>query len=324
MTGWDRRSYWDDLGLVFVMPSPNIPVAESTVTFPGFVYFEGTDVSEGRGTTRPLEQCAAPYIRPDELIAHLDAESPGWHDGAYVRATGFLPTFQKHAGKVCLGVFVHPVRPGGLQPRAHRALAAARHRHPPPGRLPLEAAALRIRDGEAAHRRHRRRAVGARLGGGPARLGGPRWRRSAPTRTPLPATGRSSSSIDGNFLPRRASNAWEVVHAFKDLDPDGRAGGRGARRRRRRGARRRRRCLVPRGAGLERRPRAALRGARGVVARGGAGQGGRASQRRHPGQGLGPRRGPPARPRDRHRRAPRRRRGPSPRRCGWRPTAACA
>jgi uncharacterized protein YbbC (DUF1343 family) len=108
MKGWDRRAHWDDLGLVFVMPSPNIPFAATTLTFPGFVYFEGTDVSEARGTTRPLEQCAAPYIRPEELIAFLDAEDPGWREGAYVRATGFLPTFQKHAGKVCLGVFVHP------------------------------------------------------------------------------------------------------------------------------------------------------------------------------------------------------------------------
>jgi uncharacterized protein YbbC (DUF1343 family) len=108
MMGWDRRSYWDDLGLVFVMPSPNIPSPESTVTFPGFVYFEAVDVSEGRGTTRPLEQCGAPYIRPEALIAHLDAESPGWQRGAYVRATGFLPTFQKYAGQVCLGIFVHP------------------------------------------------------------------------------------------------------------------------------------------------------------------------------------------------------------------------
>jgi uncharacterized protein YbbC (DUF1343 family) len=116
MTGWDRSAFWDDLGLVFVMPSPNIPFAASTVTFPGFVYFEATDVSEGRGTTRPLEQCAAPYIRPDELIAHLDQESPGWHDGAHVRSTGFLPTFQKHAGKVCLGVFVHPFDRDAFRP----------------------------------------------------------------------------------------------------------------------------------------------------------------------------------------------------------------
>jgi uncharacterized protein YbbC (DUF1343 family) len=116
MTGWDRRSYWDDLGLVFVMPSPNIPSVASTVTFPGFVYYEATNVSEGRGTTRPLEQCAAPYIRPDELLAFLDRETPGWHDGAYVRTTGFLPTFQKHAGQVCLGVFVHPFDRAAFRP----------------------------------------------------------------------------------------------------------------------------------------------------------------------------------------------------------------
>jgi len=109
MAGWQRRAYWDDLGLVFVMPSPNMPTADTAVTFPGFVYFEGTNVSEGRGTTRPLEQCAAPYIDPEKLIAYLDREYPSWHEGAWVRATGFQPTFQKHAGRVCLGVFVHPV-----------------------------------------------------------------------------------------------------------------------------------------------------------------------------------------------------------------------
>jgi len=109
MTGWDRKAYFRDLGLVFVMPSPNIPSPESTVTFPGFVHFEGTTVSEGRGTTRPLEQCAAPYVRPEALIGHLDRECPSWRDGAHVRPTGFTPTFQKHAGRLCLGVFVHPV-----------------------------------------------------------------------------------------------------------------------------------------------------------------------------------------------------------------------
>ena len=109
MTGWDRRAYWDALGLVFVMPSPNMPTADTALTFPGFVYFEGTNVSEGRGTTRPLEQCAAPFIEPEALIAHLDREYPSWRAGAHVRPTGFQPGFQKHAGRLCLGVFVHPV-----------------------------------------------------------------------------------------------------------------------------------------------------------------------------------------------------------------------
>jgi uncharacterized protein YbbC (DUF1343 family) len=116
MQGWTRDAYWDATGLLFVMPSPNIPSADSCLTFPGFVYFEGTNASEGRGTTRPLEQCAAPYIKPDGLIEHLDREWPGWHAGAIVRPTAFQPTFQKHAGRVCHGVFVHPVDRAAFNP----------------------------------------------------------------------------------------------------------------------------------------------------------------------------------------------------------------
>lgn len=109
MQGWERPAHWADLGLVFVMPSPNIPSADTCHTFPGFVYFEGTNVSEGRGTTRPLEQCGAPFVDAEALIAFLDREYPRWKDGARVRATGFQPTFQKHAGRTCHGVLVHPV-----------------------------------------------------------------------------------------------------------------------------------------------------------------------------------------------------------------------
>jgi uncharacterized protein YbbC (DUF1343 family) len=116
MEGWDRRQYFDQLGLTFVSPSPNIPVLESCVTFPGFVYFEGTNVSEGRGTTRPLEQCAAPYVDAEGLIVHLDREYPAWRDGCRVRTTAFQPTFQKHAGRVCFGVFVHPVDRAAFNP----------------------------------------------------------------------------------------------------------------------------------------------------------------------------------------------------------------
>jgi uncharacterized protein YbbC (DUF1343 family) len=131
MEGWERGAYWDGTGLVFVSPSPNIPTPESCLTFPGFVYFEGTNVSEGRGTTRPLEQCAAPFVRPEALIAHLDREYPPWREGALVRATGFQPTFQKHAGRVCHGVFVHPLDRAAFNPvRTGLALLrgiAARH-----------------------------------------------------------------------------------------------------------------------------------------------------------------------------------------------------
>jgi len=116
MQGWKRASYWGDLGLVFVMPSPNIPSAHTCHTFPGFVYFEGTSVSEGRGTTRPLEQCGAPFVEPEALLTFLDREYPSWREGARVRATGFQPTFQKHAGRVCHGVFVHPVDRDAFNP----------------------------------------------------------------------------------------------------------------------------------------------------------------------------------------------------------------
>jgi uncharacterized protein YbbC (DUF1343 family) len=108
MAGWRRGDYWDALGLTFVPPSPNIPAFESTLTFPGFVYFEGTNLSEGRGTTRPLEQCAAPFVDPERLLAHLHREFPCWCAGAIARPTGFTPTFKKHAGMLCRGVFVHP------------------------------------------------------------------------------------------------------------------------------------------------------------------------------------------------------------------------
>jgi uncharacterized protein YbbC (DUF1343 family) len=125
MSGWDRRVYWDALGLVFVMPSPNMPTLDTAIAFPGFVYFEGTNVSEGRGTTRPLEQCGAPFVDPEALIAHLDREYPAWRQGALVRATGFTPGFQKHAGRLCLGVFVHPVDRAAFNP-VRTALALLR------------------------------------------------------------------------------------------------------------------------------------------------------------------------------------------------------
>ena len=116
MSGWDREAYWDATSLVFVSPSPNIPTPDSCLTFPGFVYFEGTNVSEGRGTTRPLEQCAAPFVKPEPLLAHLDREYPSWREGAIVRQTAFQPTFQKHGGRVCFGAFVHPIDRGAFNP----------------------------------------------------------------------------------------------------------------------------------------------------------------------------------------------------------------
>ncbi|MDP1571113.1 MAG: DUF1343 domain-containing protein [Vicinamibacterales bacterium] len=104
MTGWQRGMYWDETGLPWVMPSPNIPTLESAVVYPGTVLFEGTLASEGRGTTRPFELIGAPWIEPERFAAGLNQRAlPGVH----FRPVVFEPTFQKHARTTCGGCQVH-------------------------------------------------------------------------------------------------------------------------------------------------------------------------------------------------------------------------
>jgi uncharacterized protein YbbC (DUF1343 family) len=102
--GWDRTQFYDDTDGPWVMPSPNMPTVDTAVVFPGTVFFEGTEVSEGRGTTRPFEMIGAPYIQSRsyaEALIGLDLP------GAAFRAIDFIPTFQKHAGVLCGGAFLH-------------------------------------------------------------------------------------------------------------------------------------------------------------------------------------------------------------------------
>jgi uncharacterized protein YbbC (DUF1343 family) len=104
MDGW-RREYWhDETDAPWVMPSPNMPTLSSATVFPGTVHFEGTQLSEGRGTTRPFELIGAPYIDPDAYAANLNAIG---FPGVFFRSCGFQPTFQKHAGVSCGGVQIH-------------------------------------------------------------------------------------------------------------------------------------------------------------------------------------------------------------------------
>jgi uncharacterized protein YbbC (DUF1343 family) len=106
MNNWAREDYFDETDAPWVMPSPNIPVPDTTVVFPATVYFEGTQISEGRGTTRPFEIVGAPFVDSDELVDTLtELELPG----VKFRAINFMPTFQKHANTVCGGVFVHVI-----------------------------------------------------------------------------------------------------------------------------------------------------------------------------------------------------------------------
>lgn len=106
MDNWHRELFYDETDAPWVMPSPNMPTVDTSVVFPATVYFEGTEISEGRGTTRPFEIVGSPYIDAEEYEKALTAlELPG----VIFRAINFLPTFQKHANQSCGGVFIHVV-----------------------------------------------------------------------------------------------------------------------------------------------------------------------------------------------------------------------
>ena len=104
MDGWRRSMFFDDTKLPWVIPSPNLPTLESTIVYPGAVLFEGTKLSEGRGTTRPFELVGAPWIDGERFAEGMNARRlPGVH----FRPVFFEPTFQKHARQTCGGVQLH-------------------------------------------------------------------------------------------------------------------------------------------------------------------------------------------------------------------------
>jgi uncharacterized protein YbbC (DUF1343 family) len=104
MEGWSRNMYADGTGLPWVMPSPNIPTLDTAIVYPGTVLFEGTMLSEGRGTTRPFELVGAPWIEAERFAAEMNGLGL---PGAYFRPAGFEPTFQKHARQPCGGCQIH-------------------------------------------------------------------------------------------------------------------------------------------------------------------------------------------------------------------------
>ena len=113
MNGWRREFWHDDTDAPWVLPSPNMPTLDSATVFPGAVHFEGTQVSEGRGTTRPFELIGAPYIDPDEYADKLNALAL---PGVFFRSCVFQPTFQKHAGVSCGGVQTHVTNRDEFEP----------------------------------------------------------------------------------------------------------------------------------------------------------------------------------------------------------------
>jgi uncharacterized protein YbbC (DUF1343 family) len=133
MEGWSRDMYWDDTGLPWVMPSPNMPTLDTAIVYPGTVLFEGTMLSEGRGTTRPFELIGAPWLDGEQLAARMNATGL---KGAHFRPAIFEPTFQKHARLTCGGCQIHvtdrrqfePVKAGVALMHACYGLAPDRFR----------------------------------------------------------------------------------------------------------------------------------------------------------------------------------------------------
>jgi uncharacterized protein YbbC (DUF1343 family) len=113
MEGWNRNHWFDQTGLPWVQPSPNLPTPDSTVVYPGMVLLEGTCLSEGRGTTRPFELIGAPFIRSRQYAEALNGlRLPG----VWFRPAHFQPTFQKWAGQMCGGVQIHVLNRDEFEP----------------------------------------------------------------------------------------------------------------------------------------------------------------------------------------------------------------
>lgn len=106
-------SWFDETGLPWVLPSPNMPTLDTAIVYPGQCLLEATNISEGRGTTRPFEIFGAPYLNANHLAEELNSlHLPG----AYFRALSFEPTFQKHARLLCEGCQIHVLDRNSYQP----------------------------------------------------------------------------------------------------------------------------------------------------------------------------------------------------------------
>ena len=113
MRGWRREMYFADTGLPWVAPSPNLPTPVSALVYPGQVIIEGTNLSEGRGTTQPFELCGAPYL---DQKAVLNSLAPRHTEGAYLRPVEFEPTANKWKAEICQGFQIHVMDPRRFRP----------------------------------------------------------------------------------------------------------------------------------------------------------------------------------------------------------------
>jgi uncharacterized protein YbbC (DUF1343 family) len=104
MSGWSRNMVWQETDLKWIMPSPNMPLPETTQVYPGQVIWEGTNLSEGRGTCRPFEIFGAPFLDVKLIKQSL---LPKATTGCYLQEISFRPTFNKWKGELCSGFMIH-------------------------------------------------------------------------------------------------------------------------------------------------------------------------------------------------------------------------
>lgn len=103
-SGWSRELYYDETDLIWIQPSPNIPTVDTAFIYIGTCVFEGTNLSEGRGTTKPFEIIGAPWLNNRELVSKMNAKG---YQGVMFREVYFNPIFSKHANNLCKGVQIH-------------------------------------------------------------------------------------------------------------------------------------------------------------------------------------------------------------------------
>jgi uncharacterized protein YbbC (DUF1343 family) len=132
MLGWKRPMLWEDTGLPWVAPSPNMPTPDTARVYPGGCLVEGTNLSEGRGTTRPFEWIGAPYLDGARLEHALTRRRL---PGARFRAIGFEPAFHKWKGERCGGVQIHVTDTDRFKPVATYLAIIAEARHQSPRRF---------------------------------------------------------------------------------------------------------------------------------------------------------------------------------------------
>jgi uncharacterized protein YbbC (DUF1343 family) len=113
LQGWERKMWFDNTGLPWVMPSPNMPTLDTAMVYPGMCLLEGTNLSEGRGTSRPFEIFGAPYVKPEMLLKRLQEFRLS---GVVFRPLHYQPTFQKYSGLLCGGAQLHVTKREKFRP----------------------------------------------------------------------------------------------------------------------------------------------------------------------------------------------------------------